>query len=159
MINVDLLFYNGNIIDVCDNFKKHNYIAIHKGIIVDIGIKNDINNLVTNKTKVINLKGKTVLPGFIDSHVHFSQTGIDEMSVKADKYKEIEDFFEDFIEHAKELKQDDWLISNGFNPLNMGLDDLPNRWLLDDLGIENPIFCVISDRFICLLPVSVCTCC
>jgi predicted amidohydrolase YtcJ len=149
MINVDLLFYNGNIIDVCDNFKKHNYIAIHKGIIVDIGIKNDINNLVTNKTKVINLKGKTVLPGFIDSHVHFSQTGIDEMSVKADKYKEIEDFFEDFIEHAKELKQDDWLISNGFNPLNMGLDDLPNRWLLDDLGIENPIFISRIDSHSC----------
>lgn len=149
MMNADLIFYNGNIIDIGEKIKRYNYIVIKEDKILEMGKRNNIDRLTNNKMKIIDLKGKTVLPGFIDSHVHFTQTGINEMSLMADRYDSIEDFCEDFIKYAKKIKADDWLISKGFNPLNMGLEDLPDRWLLDDLGVKNPIFISRIDSHSC----------
>jgi predicted amidohydrolase YtcJ len=51
-------------------------IAIDKGLILAVGTNHEIEPLIGSRTRVLSLSGKTVLPGFIDSHVHFTQTGL-----------------------------------------------------------------------------------
>lgn len=51
-------------------------IAIGAGRILAVGANDEMAALAGPETKVLNLAGKTVLPGFIDSHVHFMQTGL-----------------------------------------------------------------------------------
>ena len=51
-------------------------IAVDEGRIVAVGTNREIEPLLGPKTKVLSLSGRTVLPGFIDTHVHFTQTGL-----------------------------------------------------------------------------------
>lgn len=51
-------------------------IAIDKDRILAVGTNSEIEPLIGPKTKVVSLSGNTVLPGFIDTHVHFTQTGL-----------------------------------------------------------------------------------
>jgi predicted amidohydrolase YtcJ len=51
-------------------------IAVEHGRIVGVGTNEDIRPLVGPGTQVLSLPGKSVLPGFIDTHVHFTQTGL-----------------------------------------------------------------------------------
>lgn len=46
------------------------------GYIVDVGLENSFEKWVGLKTKVIDLMGKTLLPGFIDPHIHFVYAGL-----------------------------------------------------------------------------------
>ena len=67
----DLILYNGTIITMDLNQPQVNALAISKDKIIGVGAKNDIFLLANDSTKKIDLNGKIVLPGFIDSHAHW----------------------------------------------------------------------------------------
>ena len=70
--NPDLVFYNGTIYTMEEDVTKVEAIAIIKDRILSVGDEKTIMKLIGPNTKVINLKGKTLLPGFIDPHVHMA---------------------------------------------------------------------------------------
>ncbi len=67
----DTIFVNGKIVTVDDRFTIAQAIAIKGERVVDVGNNASIRNLAGAGTKVIDLKGKTVIPGLIDNHAHF----------------------------------------------------------------------------------------
>ena len=62
-------------------------VAIKYGRIIKVGSSSDVEPLIDEGTKVIDLQGRTVLPGFIDSHCHMMRTGADRM-IKVDLSEE-----------------------------------------------------------------------
>ena len=66
----DLILINGNIHTMNENKDSVQALAIKNGKIVALGKNQDIMNLNTENTKVIDLEGKQVLPGFTDAHIH-----------------------------------------------------------------------------------------
>lgn len=66
----DRVFLNGKIITVDSENSIVEAIAVKDGIILATGTTEEIKSLLGEKTKVIELNGKTVLPGFIDTHSH-----------------------------------------------------------------------------------------
>ena len=70
MLYADLVLVNGNVITMNSKQPKARAAAIKDGRFVAVGINRQILRYVGRGTKKINLKGKTVIPGFIDSHVH-----------------------------------------------------------------------------------------
>ncbi|GAU78234.1 amidohydrolase family protein [Fusibacter sp. 3D3] len=75
----DLLMFNGHIISMDDEDSIYAWIVVRDGLIIDLG--NDQNYLpyMEASIEVLDLKGMTVLPGFHDSHVHLTQTGLNLM--------------------------------------------------------------------------------
>ena len=71
----NLVFINGNIITVDSINSVAEAIAISKDTIMAIGNSEQIRKFVNDSTTVIDLKGKTAIPGFIDSHAHLIGTG------------------------------------------------------------------------------------
>ena len=65
-----ILFHNGNIITMEKDHQYPEAIYIEKGIIQSIGKYDVLKNKVLPSTKFIDLEGKTLMPGFIDSHTH-----------------------------------------------------------------------------------------
>jgi predicted amidohydrolase YtcJ len=51
-------------------------VAVDEGRIVAVGTDDEIEPLIGSGTKVLSLQGKTVMPGFIDTHIHFMETGL-----------------------------------------------------------------------------------
>jgi hypothetical protein len=72
---MDLIFINGNILTLDPNGTKASALAVKWDRIFKIGNKEDILPLAGGNDKVIDLKGKTLLPGFIDTHNHLSFYG------------------------------------------------------------------------------------
>ena len=72
----DLVLLNGKIITVDSKDTISQAVAVKAGRIVYVGDAQGIKPLIGEKTKKIDLKGKPVLPGFIDAHVHFDATAV-----------------------------------------------------------------------------------
>ena len=68
----DLLFKNGNILTMDQDFSKKRWMGVSDGKIVALGD----DACPEEAGRVIDLEGKTLMPGIIDAHVHCSMTGI-----------------------------------------------------------------------------------
>jgi len=77
-MGVDTVIHNADVITMTDAEPgpPPQAIAISRGRICALGPNRDIAALADDGTRVIDLAGKTILPGFTDSHVHFTQTGL-----------------------------------------------------------------------------------
>jgi predicted amidohydrolase YtcJ len=68
--DADLILINGKILTVDTAFSMQQALAVRDGKITAIGATAEIRKLAGEKTKVIDLGGRTVIPGLIDSHMH-----------------------------------------------------------------------------------------
>ena len=76
MINADLIIYNGTIHTLDKKNTSVSAIASYDGKIVAVGDNNEVLSHAGENTERIDLKGKTVIPGLIDSHSHIIAQGI-----------------------------------------------------------------------------------
>lgn len=74
--DADRIFINGSIYSIDDNNNKYELMAIKDGKIIGLGTNKEINKYVSEKTEIIDLKQKLVLPGFIDAHSYISEKNI-----------------------------------------------------------------------------------
>src|SRR5580692_6137257 len=73
--NADTILVNGKILTVDKQFSTREAIAIRDGKITAVGSSADIRKQAGPKTRLIDLQGRTVIPGFIDSHIHAIRAG------------------------------------------------------------------------------------
>jgi len=71
----DTIYINGSIITIDDQNPTSETVATRNGLIHSLGSNKDIQKLKGAKTKVVDLKSKTMVPGFIDAHSHFAGVG------------------------------------------------------------------------------------
>lgn len=74
----DMVLLNGNIVTM-GNTPNAQAVAIADGKFIAVGTNDEIKNLVTGRTRKIDLGGKTVLPGFIDAHSHPGSSGLNHL--------------------------------------------------------------------------------
>ncbi|MFT6326227.1 MAG: putative amidohydrolase YtcJ, partial [Crocinitomicaceae bacterium] len=72
---VDSIYINGSIITIDDKKPTAEAVSAKDGLIYSVGSNKDIEKLRGPKTKVFDLIGKTLVPGFVDAHSHFSGVG------------------------------------------------------------------------------------
>jgi predicted amidohydrolase YtcJ len=75
-MNPDLVMFNGNVLTVDQEFSIAEAVAVKDGKIVGVGTSEDIKKLAGEKTKLMDLKGATVLPGINDAHCHLGGFGM-----------------------------------------------------------------------------------
>ena len=93
----DKVLLNGKIVTVDEDFGIAEAIAIKDGKFVAVGTNAEIRELIGPNTEEIDLEGRTVLPGFIDPHVHFAH----KVGKRSDRY---EDMFAGDAQVLRKLK-------------------------------------------------------
>jgi predicted amidohydrolase YtcJ len=73
--NADTILVNGKILTVDRQFSTRAAMAIRDGKITAVGSNSDVRKQAGPQTRVIDLQGRTVIPGFIDSHIHAIRAG------------------------------------------------------------------------------------
>src|ERR1700688_2992739 len=73
--SADTILVNGKILTVDKQFSTREAIAVREGKIMEVGSNGAIRKLVGPQTRVIDLQGRTMIPGLIDSHMHAIRAG------------------------------------------------------------------------------------
>ncbi len=115
-------------------------LAVCGGRILKIGTNEEIRSLVGPKTRVIDLKGKTVLPGLIDAHVHLSGYGLALSQLDLRGTRSIEELKKAVKEKALSLRKGEWILGRGWDQELFKEKRYPTRWDLDEVSPENPVF-------------------
>jgi predicted amidohydrolase YtcJ len=135
----NLILHNANIITM-DIHKPHvQAVACFHGRIVAIGRDHDILALVGPGTKVINLHGATVVPGFNDSHNHMLEVGIKMTRIVLDNVKSIREMCDIVANAATHTPPGEWIIGDGWNESSFVEQRLPTRWDIDTATTEHPV--------------------
>jgi len=119
-------------------------IAIQNGRIVYAGDDADIAPWVGAQTKTMELSGRFVLPGFIDSHVHSVEGGIDLRQCDLLPYDTKEEVFAAIKKYAETHPKDLWILGAGWQ-LPLFPDANPQKELLDEIVPDRPVFLSAAD--------------
>src|SRR6478752_5874695 len=80
-MEANLVFWNGQVITVDQDLSIVEAVAVKDSKILAVGNNEEIKVFVGDQTQIIDLKGKSLLPGFIDSHIHLTLYGTNKLGV------------------------------------------------------------------------------
>lgn len=138
----DMVLINGKIITMNESNNVVEAVAIKDGRIVATGETGEILKLASHETEIINLEGKTVLPGFIDTHMHpsLAATRYYEVDCRSPPVRSIEEILRMVSERAKETPPGEWIRGTNYNENKLEEKRHITRWELDGVAPNNPVF-------------------
>lgn len=137
--SADLILLNGNFLTTKTRHQIR-AIAVRGGIIVAMGRDEEILPIANKRTKIVDLKGKTVVPGFNDAHTHFLSIGVSLSRVKLSNATSIQEVIALLAERAKKTPKGSWVLGYGWDEHNFtDKKRYPNRYDLDRASKDHPI--------------------
>ena len=139
-VSADLVVSNANIHTMDGKRTAARSIAVIGRWIVAVGSDADTKSLIGPKTRVIDAKGKLVIPGFNDAHVHFMGTGEQLSSVDLRSAKSPEEFVHRIKAFAAKLPKGRWIQGGQWDHENWTPNNLPTAAMIDAVTPDNPVF-------------------
>ncbi|MFP3950839.1 MAG: amidohydrolase [Candidatus Bathyarchaeia archaeon] len=138
----DLVLHNGRIVTVDDDFNRADSIAVRDGRFISVGALEDVKQLIGEDTEVIDLEGRMVLPGLVDSHIHMLGTGqaLQLLNVRSPPMRSIDDIKDAVAERSSKVEAGDWVLGRGWDQAKLKEYRNPTRWDLDEAAPDNPVF-------------------
>src|SRR5262245_26848252 len=146
----DLVLVNGKIRTVNDKQPEVEAVAVLGNRIAAVGSTEEIRKWVGENTKVIDLQGKRVTPGFNDSHVHFLDGGMGLASVQLRDARTPEEFRDRIRDFAAKSPKGRWILNGNWDHETWARPLLPTRRLIDSVTPDNPVFINRLDGHMCL---------
>jgi predicted amidohydrolase YtcJ len=134
------LIINGNIITLNNQQPRVEAIGIKNHKITATGSLAAIDLGAAASTRVLDLKGMTILPGFIDTHTHLIATGITRTGVDLSSVKSIGEALAEIGKKVKVTPPGKWIFAWKFNRLNVDDKRFPDIKELDAISLKHPIF-------------------
>ncbi len=139
----DLVVLNGNVITLEDQHPRVEAVAAREGKICALGATQALAGLIGPKTQVIDARGKTVTPGFIDAHLHpapiYGYNSLQyELYVGPDRIPTIEALVAALADKARVTPPGEWVLANRYDEIALGRH--PPRHDLDRASTAHPIY-------------------
>jgi len=113
--------------------------AIAGDTLIAVGTKAEMKPLTGKDTRTTEVRqDQLIVPGFIDSHSHFVETGFELASVQLNDAKTPKEFIQRIADYAKTLKPGTWIIGGNWDHQNWG-GKLPNHTWIDSVTKDNPV--------------------
>ena len=136
----DLILLNGNVVTVDEDQPRAQAVAIKGEKFLAVGSNTEINNLRGDRTEVIDLAGKTVVPGLVDGHLHFARLGADRSHiVELNDTRSLEEAVALIRRRVERLPPGEWLTGSGWHLSNWGTENWPTAANLDKVAPNNPV--------------------
>ena len=141
----DLIFTNGNVYTVNARRPHAQAIAVKGDRIVFVGTNAAAKRFQGKNTRVVDLRGATVVPGLADAHAHFSGVGQREMTLNLEGITTLEEFLAKVKERVDQAKPGDWVTGRGWIETFWKPPVFPTRADLDKVAPNNPVFLTRAD--------------
>src|SRR5579863_9010405 len=133
--SADLVLFNGKIVTVDDAFSIRQAIVIKDGRILAVG-GNELRNQY-NAARTIDLRGRMVMPGFHDTHVHLG--GHSRRYIDLNDTTSLVQLKQQVSDKAKELGPGEWITGSGWDEYHFTEQKKPLRGDLDAAAPNNPV--------------------
>jgi len=146
-----IIFVNGNVITLDPSKPRAGAIAIRNNKIIGVGTDKKMISVTGKNAKVIDLEGRTVLPGFADSHIHLIEYGLMLSSAILDirEARSVDEIKEIVRKRAKEKPRGSWITGHGWDTTILAERRPPNRWDLDEVAPKNPVMITDAGWHVC----------
>jgi predicted amidohydrolase YtcJ len=147
-MQADIILKNGKIVTVDKAFSIQQAVAVKNGKIISVGTSEAMNAFEGSETSVLDLNGKTVLPGINDSHLHSVSFGASLPPLGLDltypAIKSIKEMTLVLAQEAEKHQPGEWIRGSGWDRGSLeecksNLERLPERWDLDRVSPDNPV--------------------
>ncbi len=136
------LYYGGEILTMDDRIPSAQAVAVKDGKILAVGSESECRSALDNNFEEVNLAGRALLPGFIDTHFHPVLLIYFEMNLNLLGTRSLQDLKEKF---SRAPAADSWLVGLNFDEQGMDEPKLPSRHDLDDACPGRPAVIIKHD--------------
>ena len=138
---LDKALLGGNVLTMNEGAPRVEAVGFEKGKIVAAGATAEVSKMVGSDTQVVHLAGRTVIPGFVDPHNHFSFTTFQPVSVDCSvpPHVSINGVLDAIGAAAKSAPPGQWIWGWGFNARAMEGHRRITRKQLDEVAPDNPV--------------------
>jgi len=140
--SADLVLRGGKVVTVDGAFSIKEAVAIWDGRVLAVGSDGEIRDFIGPQTQVIDLGGRTVIPGLIDSHIHATAAGLSwDAEIHWERNRTLTDGLRQIAAAAKSKKAGSWIVvGGGWVPTQFVERRFPTRAELDALAPNHPVY-------------------
>jgi predicted amidohydrolase YtcJ len=124
--SADLVLRNGRLVTLERSTGDAQALAARDGKIVAIGTNQKVGAFIGPSTRVIDLKGRLAIPGFIEGHGHFTEFGASKMMLDLRDAKNWDEIVAMVAAAAREAKPGTWILGSGFHQAKWDRPPEPN---------------------------------
>ena len=137
----DLVLINGKVLTMDDRSSVVEALAVLDGKILATGSNASVKSIISTRTRVLDLAGKTVVPGLIDTHAHFKAAGLSEYVVSMSRAKTVVEALDAIKTFAAKKKPGEWIVGGAWHPPSQLAE---KRYLtkqeIDGVAPNNPVY-------------------
>jgi predicted amidohydrolase YtcJ len=144
--SADFIFLNGDIITVDDVCPEAEALTVTNGRIAAVGTRNEVLKKKGPATQVVDLLGKTLMPGFIEPHTHYVLSAFyyDWIDVSGFTYSRGSEVMDRLRKAANDKNPGEWITAFGYDPIQLRDLEGLNADILDEISTTNPIFIMLQ---------------
>ena len=138
----DMVLRNGKVITVDGEFSIKEAVAIKNGRFIAVGSDRDVRPLMGSGTRVIDLGGRTVVPGLIDSHIHATLAGLSwDAELHWERTRTLADGVGQIAARVTSTPAGSWIVvGGGWVPTQFAERRFPTRAELDAIAPSHPVY-------------------
>jgi predicted amidohydrolase YtcJ len=150
----DVIFTHGNVYTgVVDSSslgagKRSEAIAVQGDRILAVGTRDEVMKTKGPDTKIVDLDGHFVMPGFNDAHLHLASGGFAKLNVDEVGAKTLDEFRERLRAKVEAAGPAEWVVGGGWDETLWPVKVLPTRWDLDEVSKDHPVYLERVDQHI-----------
>ena len=148
-LSATLAIINANIKTMNTKQSTAQAVAVTNNKITKVGTNQEIQPLIGENTVVLNLEGKTVVPGLIDTHIHVADYGRCLMWLDLSSAKSIAEMQQLIKEKTQQTPTGRWIIGQGWNETRFNEQRMPTTADLDEAAPDNPVILYREAAMIC----------
>jgi predicted amidohydrolase YtcJ len=138
-MDASLVIINGNIYTMDDAHPRAEAVAVYGSRIIAVGENTEVKRMIGPTTRVIDLQGKTVIPGIIDAHVHFVSYALRSQEVNLDDAPSLMEALRRVEEGVARAKPGEWVVGGGWDKNLWDGGGFPSKESLDGVSPDNPV--------------------
>ena len=135
----DIIFTGGAVYKVTDTDPWATTVAVTNNRITYVGNDANIKSLIGPNTRVVNLDGKMLMPGFQDAHVHPVDSGMTFNQCAVFDLPQLDDLLDAIKKCVDERPDADWIVGAGWYVSTFAPTGIPNKQMLDAIAPNTPI--------------------
>ncbi len=153
--SADLVLRGGKVVTVDPEQPEATAIAVAGDRIMAVGTDQEIDQLVTSQTRVIELDGRLAIPGFIEGHGHFVGLGQSRMMLDLTRAESWDDVVDQVADAVRITPPGEWIVGRGWHqekwtrtPEN-AVDGYPTHERISQVSPNNPVLLTHASGHMC----------